>query len=362
MCISGIYALKEEMNDIENGLSTSAVDIEIKEYNKNNESFQEDGKKVMPGDEIILIPKINNLGIECYIRAKITYTIADNSFSVLDYISGNYSSWSKRNEYYYYDSMLGRKESIELFNKVTIPEHLTDAYNGKKAIVHIVVDAIQSKNFSGDWDSVEIKKSVERTYNINYNGESSVIYENDVDNHVKLDDSFFNNLGNMLPGDSMSEKVEILNTSNKKNKYYVAIDYDKLTSEEKLLLEKIKLIITDSDGNIIVDSNLAIKKKFGLGTFKPGEGDSYIIELSLPSDTDNDYSKLFAKIMWKFSYDNVEKQNNNTYNNDTDNKNPATGDYIFDWSMKVFILSTLGLIVTLILIKNEKRKEVKKYE
>ena len=67
MCISGIYSLADEMNQTESGLSTSAVDNEIREYNQNNEPFLEDGKIVMPGDEIILIPRINNLGIECYL-------------------------------------------------------------------------------------------------------------------------------------------------------------------------------------------------------------------------------------------------------------------------------------------------------
>ena len=42
MFISGIYSLNDEINKTESGLSTSAVDIEIKEYNQNNEPFDED--------------------------------------------------------------------------------------------------------------------------------------------------------------------------------------------------------------------------------------------------------------------------------------------------------------------------------
>ena len=80
MFISGIYALKEEINKTESGLSTGAVDIELKEYNKHNQPFDEDGKHVMPGDEIILIPRVNNLGIECYLRAKIEYYIEDEVY------------------------------------------------------------------------------------------------------------------------------------------------------------------------------------------------------------------------------------------------------------------------------------------
>lgn len=370
MCISGIYALKDEMSDIENGLSTSSVDIEIKEYNQNNELFDEDGKHVSPGDEIVLIPRVNNLGIECYIRAKFTYTIDDDSFSVVDYVTGNYSSWTKKGEYYYYDSIFEKNASVDLFNKVSIP-NLSSEYNGKKVVIHIVVDAIQARNFDGNWDNVEIKESIDRTYDIDYDGESSVIYEDDTKNHIVLDDGFFDNLGNILPGDRMNENVKILNSSKNKNKYYLAIDYDELSQDEIALLRKIKLIIRNSSDEVLVDSNLADKSKHNLGIFNENEGDSYEIELSFPSDADNDYSRLFTKILWKFSYDTVEQHDEDSDdetdgNSDKDNipvpdnsSNPATGDFKFDWSITVFLLSTLGLIITLIYgkINNKKYKE-----
>ena len=354
MCISGIYALNEEMNDIQNGLSTSSVDIEIKEYNQNNELFQEDGKEVMPGDEIILIPKVNNLGIECYIRTKITYTINNTAFSSLDYIEGNYSNWTKKGEYYYYDSIFGKEETVDLFNKVLVPDNLSSEYNGKKITITIVVDAIQAKNFTGNWDNTPIKKSINRTYDIDYSGDSTVIYENDTNNHVTLDGGFFDNLGNMLPGDCISEEVKILNNSNQKNKYYLIVDYNGLTSAEIALLKKIRMVIKDSNDNIIVNSNLANKDKHNLGIFEPGNGNSYLIELTFPIDADNDYSKLFTKITWKFSYDNIKSSDSSTNPN-----NPKTGDLKFDLAMLVFILSSIGFIIVLFLekINNGRKKE-----
>ena len=367
MCISGIYALKDEMSDIENGISTSAVDIEIKEYNQNGELFDEDGKNVAPGDQIILIPKVNNLGIECYIRAKITYTINNESFEVVEYITGNYSSWSKRGDYYYYDSILGKSESVELFSKVSIP-NLSSEYDGKEIVVHIVVDAIQSRNFDGNWDDVEIKESIDRTYDIDYDGESSIIYEDDVKNHVILDDGFFDNLGNMLPGDQMNENIKILNSSKNKNRYYLAIDYNELSQDEIVLLKKIKLVIKNSSTEVLVNSNLSNKEKYTLGEFEAEEGDSYNIELSFPSDADNDYSKLFTKVLWKFSYDTIESHDDEDEDDSDDNTpddkiipdnstNPDTSDLKFDWSITVFLLSTLGFLITLMFGKINKDKE-----
>ena len=74
MSVSGIYSLNREINVTETGISTGAVDIEIKEYN-NTQPFDEDGKSVMPGDEIVLIPRVNNLGVDCYLRAKIEFEL-----------------------------------------------------------------------------------------------------------------------------------------------------------------------------------------------------------------------------------------------------------------------------------------------
>lgn len=338
MCISGIYSLTDEMNKTESGLSTSAVDIEIKEYNQNNEPFQDDGKVVMPGDEIILIPRVNNLGIECYLRAKITYTIRDESFNVEDYINGNYSSWTKSGEYYYYDGVFDKEASVDLFNKVTIP-NLSNDYYGSIIVVHIVVEAIQAKNFDGNWEGIEIKESVDRTYDIDYDGESSVIYEDNVHRHITLDDHFFDNLGNLLPGDSISEEITILNSTYDKNEYFVAIDYDNLSDEEKALLRSIKLKIRNSNGEELVSSNLEDKTRHSLGIYRKGGGDRLTIELSLPTDIDNDYSKLFTKIMWRFSYDVISHGNLPP--------NPNTWDLKFDLSIALFIASAIGFLVVL---------------
>ena len=342
MFISGIYSLNEEINDTESGLSTGAVDIEIKDYNQYNLPFDKDGTMVAPGDEIILIPRINNLGIECYLRAKIEYTINNEVFSLTDYIEGNYSTWTKKGEYYYYDSVFSKNDSIDLFNKITIP-NVSSEYNGKRVIVRIVVEAVQSKNFSGNWEDVTIKKSVDRSYDINYDGESSVIYDGNAYNHITLDEEFFDKLGNMIPGDSVSETINLLNRSDLKCKYYLSIDYDSLTPIELALLKKIRVVVTNQSGEVIIDSNLGELNKHELGIYSHGEGDIFKIEVSLPTDTDNDYSKLFAKITWRFSYDII---------NNHIEPVPQTGDSI-DISITVFLISVIGFIVVLFLWKKE---------
>ena len=139
------------------------------------------------------------------------------------------------------------------------------------------------------------------------------------------------------------------------------VNYNDLTNEELQLLEKIKLTIKDINGNVLVDSNLSIKDKHVLGTFASGQGSKYIIELYLPPDIDNEYSKLFAKIMWEFSYDVISRHDNIP-------PNPKTWDLKFDLSIAVFLLSALGFLIVLVVgsrdsdvieNKNKKGKRIK---
>lgn len=352
MFISGVYALNKEINTTESGISTGAVDIEINEYNS-VQPFDEDGKNVMPGDEIVLIPRVNNLGVDCYLRTKIEYIIDGNEFSVIDYIDGNYSSWTKKGDYYYYDSVFSKKSQIDLFNKVTIPS-LPSEYNGKNVVVHIVVDAVQAKNFNGNWDEVEIRKSIDKSYDVDYEGESSIIYEDETNKHITFDSSFFNKLGNMLPGDSVSENIVLLNKSHSDNEYYLSIDYDDLTTEELALLQKIKLLIKKQNGNVLVNSNLGSKNQYNLGIYKIGEGENLKIEIFIPVDVNNDFSKICTKIKWKFSYKNLSDDSE-----DEVVPNPITGDFGIDLSIIVFVFSTIGLIVDMILWKKENQKNEK---
>ena len=355
MNISGIYSLTSEIYDAESKLSTGGVDIALTEYDKNNEIFSDNGMMVSPGEEIVLIPRISNLGIDCYLRAKITYTIDNESFNISDYIKGEYSNWTKKDDYYYLDFILKKGQTIDLFNKVKIPT-FTSNPEGKVIDIHILVEVVQSKNFDGNWDNVEIKESIDRNYDMDYTGSSSVIFEEDAGKYISLDNHFFDNLDNMLPGDIASEDINIINSSYDKIEYFLSIDYENLDNLQKKLLGNINLNIKNSKGEILVSSNLADKRKLSLGTFSHNEKDKITIELSLPKNIDNEYSKILTKILWRFSYDVISHSKNPN--------NPNTGDFKFDWSITVFILSSIGFIIVLFFEKkntdNRKKKKRKK--
>ena len=136
----------------------------------------------------------------------------------------------------------------------------------------------------------------------------------------------------------------------KYNEADTKIFLEHLTNEELALLQKMKLKITKQDNEVILDSNLANKDKHSLGIYSYGKGDIFKIEVSLPNDIDNNYSKLFAKVIWRFSFDDLEKN---------EDINPHTGDMIFDLSINLFIASSMGFIIVLFLWKKESDKEDK---
>ena len=346
MSISGIYALTNEViNNTESTVSTSYVDIEIKEYNGDNTEFTEDGKNVMPGEDISLVPRINNLGIDCYIRAKLSYTINGREYDELEFIDGNYKNWTKDNGYYYYGSILNKNGSVDLFNNVHIPDSLSSQDNST-IVVNIVVEAVQAKNFDGEissWNGVNVIKAVDRSYEVDPSGDSTIIYENDADKYIQISDNFFGNLGNLLPGDSVSETVTIRNNGRNKIDYYISLEYDDLTDEERNLLNNINLVIKKENGTILSESKLYNLNKILLGTYNLNDSENIIFEVSLPKELDNEFSKILAKVKWKFSVDLID------YSEDEDN--PGTGKFITHWSIALFLFSALGFIIVLILEK-----------
>lgn len=342
MCVSGIYALDSAQPTI----STGAVDIDLKEYNNINEEFSENGRIVMPGETISLVPRVHNLGIECYIRTKITYTIDNTNYSISNYIDGNYKSWTKKGDYYYYEPVFNKNESLDIFTKVKIPDNLPNRYQNKKIIVNIIVDAVQARNFDGDWENTPIEKSINRTINPDDTESSTIIYENGTKKHITVSDNFFDNLSNLLPGDQKSEQVKLHNVSNKKNNYYLTIVHKNLTKKEKKLLKNINLVI--KNGNKTIKTNLYDANKILLGTYKKNQKDEFKFTIKLPKELDNEYSNLFAKIDWKFSL----KEEGNIIN-------PITGDFKIVLSMIMFIISAIGMIIIITLLKNINKEERK---
>ena len=350
-CVSGIYALVDDViNNTESVISTSYVDIKLEEY-QNGEPYTKENEVVMPGEVVELNTRVSNLGIDCYVRIKIIYTLNNTEYIESNYINGDYKNWSKIDDYYYYDSVLNQSETLNLFDTIQIPNNIINNSSGDKLVVHIIVEAVQAKNFDGNWDEVDIKKTIDKSYSMDSEGNSEIIYENNADKYIDIGDGFFNNLGGLLPGDSISDQITIDNNSSNRIKYYLSVDTKNLTQEEIDLLENVNITINNSKNRELYKGKLLQINNMLLGTYNSGSNEVINFTISIPSNLDNEYSKIATKIIWIFS---VNEENNNL--------NPQTWDLRFDLSITLFMFSAVGLLIVMILEKKGKENIKKNKE
>ena len=352
MTISGIYSLSNTVDSIDNTLSTAYVDIDL--------VATEGDYFVMPGDTVSLNPKVNNIGVDCYVRFKMTYLVNGVESNNNDLSIMINSDWVKRGEYYYYRNVLKRNENVLLFDTLSFPTTLDNRFAYSKFTVKLVAEAIQEANFNQDlnsnspWGDVPIKKKIERNYSLDTEGTQTIIYENNSDRYLTVDSKFFNGLMNLIPGDVKTDFIDVSNTGDNDFKLYFKVSSNYQTQSEKELLESIKLTITDSSNKTLYNGPLLTNEKNYLSHYDKGARDKLTLTISVPKELDNEHGGLLSNIGWTLSCEEDEVI-----------PVPKTGDQKLDVSIKVFIFSFIGFIAMLIMwdINNKDRKKlIKKRE
>ena len=142
-----------------NIITTSGIAIELIE---DTNQVGVDGRAIpftnvtdaMPGDVISKIPKVKNIDDgDAYIRMRITANvnypdgksnrISPDMFN-LDIDAAN---WQSSNGYYYYNQELGKNQiTAPLFTTVTIPDSLSDQYQGATFSLDVYAEAVQVAN------------------------------------------------------------------------------------------------------------------------------------------------------------------------------------------------------------------------
>ena len=166
MGISGFNAVNGKTTRvIKNG-----VDIKIETYKE-----YPSGSKVTPGQTITFIPKVENIGIDCYLRVKIDYVNDDTDF--LEYVTAFPEVLEKHGEYYYLKRVFKAKETLSLFNTIKIPEDVESRIADNKVRLEITAEAIQTEGFEPDysledpWKGVIPEKNTGQVYYIDDNTE-----------------------------------------------------------------------------------------------------------------------------------------------------------------------------------------------
>ena len=359
MCISGIYAFTNiSIVSVQNEMKTGAINIELKEYriNENGKEvlYNVDTKNVLPGEKVSYIPRIENLGADCYVRAKVSFTDMKNVTILAENNIGKMKDgWVKKGDYWYYKNILKSSENVDLFNTFQIPD-VSNEYQGKDIQINIVTEAVQSKNFKPDfessspWNDVTIKEATNNSYKtdkVQLNTNVKVEYENNADLYINVPDSFFSELGYIFPGDVITEEAVINNKSSNEIEYFVSTG--KLVDENtkiKDLVNKLELTIK-VDEKVVYEGNIFGIENLSLGKYKEKETSKVKFIISVPKDLENEYSALNTSLSWVFTVSGEEPLP----------EAPQTGDVKTKIVFTIFFVSAIGLVTSLLLEKKFKK-------
>lgn len=319
-----IPAAQSDSLTVENHVQTGDINIKLEEYQKNADGkeskYTYDGY-VLPGDNISKIPRITNLAQPCYIRILLTFPPPENTQLLglsVDNLRGFSDSWIASGEYYYYPTALNTGDTLDIFQSVQIPSDYENEYAQQELQISIQVDAIQSQNFSPDFSSqtpwgnqiIEICAHNQREPIIkNPYASHYVEYEGNSHKLVTASKDFFSNLGQMMPGDTLTDELLLKNTTSSDAELFFRTELPDDLSEESLsLLEKIRLEIY-LESELLYRGNLkapALGKNHSLGIYKSGESKNLTFKLHMPESLTNAYALRETSIKWIFSIKNKE--------------------------------------------------------
>ena len=224
---AGVYGYFSDTLQVVNHISVGDIKISVEEFEKKGtkEVPYSNKGEVLPGAVVSKIPRITNRALPCWVRARILYTNDRKELEGLDdtKLSGFSSKWIKRGEYYYYTSILKRKETVDLFQSVHIPASWKKEHELQKLGLTIQAEAIQAANFTPDfsamspWGNQLIRQCIheedgamtckkpQTKLSVEFNGKAHKL--------LSVPGDFFTNLGTAMPGDVLTDTITVSNTT-----------------------------------------------------------------------------------------------------------------------------------------------------
>ena len=320
MCVSGIYAFTfKTTTTVENDLRTGGVNIKLNEYilNENNEEieFTDPEKTVMPGETVYLIPRISNLGASCYLRVKLGYNSNDQLTTLSDESIGDMGeNWKKVGEYWYYQNPVEKDEKIDIFKYVSIPNFGNDV-QGKILQLNIIAEAIQSKNFTPNfnseepWGNEEILENPDSEYKMDKVQVADAVkveYDEYANLFLDVPEDFMANLSELMPGDSISYNIGLKPNAGSTEYYFNVVPNNTDDVRAKDLLEKLQLEIK-LNGNTVFNGDLYQPEKVSMGDVSKDESGTYTFTVKMPEELNNNYAMRNIPITWTFTTEFTEE-------------------------------------------------------
>lgn len=358
ICSGVIYAMHTAR--VTNHFVMGYVDISLTEYQNNENNGEEELEYswnniqiVLPGDRLSRIPRIESSGADCYVRAKIEFD--GTSYDMEKTLFGIPDTWTKCSDgYYYFTETLESGGYVDFFQGMQIPIDFPQTEENRSITYKIDVEAVQSRNFSPDftsnspWGAVEVIK-FEKEGNIKVmeavdTQTLKVEWLGDTKNLIATPDDFFTNFPAVLPGDTYSDSIVLLNDSDNPVKIYFRSEADRKDD----ILDKIQLVITSEIGGrseTVYEGSLRRNaENLLLGTISPDTEGMLTFTISVPSELDNDYALIDSYVNWYFSTEEIS---------DDAITSVQTGDHI---NTSIWIaVSAFSLAVTVIVILLRKK-------
>lgn len=384
MAASGALAAYDATASVTNNLSLDTVDISLSEYSiENGEEvpYSNDYTDLMPGTVVSKIPRITNLGADCYTRAKIEieYISAqgeelESKALTIDDIEGiDLTKWTlKEDGYYYLNDILETSEKEDLFKSVTVPDDWVNPNENCSFNIAITVEAVQSENFTPDmdsespWGDTEIETCI-RTRDFRELKDSDdkqfVMYYSDGTKELIVEeDDLFSNFASMVPGDTAEDTLSIRNEGNADIELFFSTSYfnDYELAEDADLLKQIGLTIevVNSDESLTVYTGdlmaQELQEAISIGTFEPGYEGELKFTLSVPETLQNEFNMTETKVQWNFGLEDLgtgagvpASPSEETKKSDADT-NPHTGTTALKAASGILAVLSLSCLFSLI--------------
>lgn len=319
-----VYATEySEYTSATNHGQIGAVDIIL------HQTFPKEQVTIVPNQIVPFESSVENKGKPAWIRVKLVYpktyktddksvvsenslAVSENSLEKLDdsLISFADEKWTKIGSYYYLTEYADTGDIIPFTKSITFPSDWDNNMIKATMDVEFTAEAIQEKNFKPDFDSNDPWHGavIEAFDSDNYHLKSdnieqfSIVYKNGVEGLVHLNDDFFENWNELMPGDELDGAAQIANHMNIPVKIY----FEMKNEGKSELLNEISITIKNDD-EIIYDGPLSgeIEPAVMLYEYRPNDDTEFSYHISIPGNLNNDYALSDFKVIWTFSVEEV---------------------------------------------------------
>lgn len=300
------YAYETE---VINNIGIGDISIGLEEYEldaQGNEIPYVDNKVIIPGQKVDAIVRITNNANDAWIRAKLDFASEDGLEGLNDNLLNIASdTWKKIGDYYYYTVPVESKNYVDLIDSIRMPYHWTEADTKKGFKLIVTADAVQEANFDPNFESEDpwfgtiIETCVHTAYDKTelIPQDFSVEFKGGAEGLVKIGDDFFSNWGELMPGDTVSDKVLIKNNYSKSIYMYFSTE----TIADDDLLKAVTLTINNGD-KVIYEGTMdgAIKDKIQLALLRRGEEITLDYTVHVPAELTNKFALNETKTKWIF--------------------------------------------------------------